>query len=142
MFHAHQDTKTSQLNCFSITFAIIWAIFHFQLLATILCLIPPHSQFSLFPSFQLHRQKLRKQINNSRKINTLYILITFYKLLSTMSRKIFHALLIFHFTSTHLASSSFLFFLWKAFTTEFSCSVKPERTETKGVGGGGEKMLN
>lgn len=28
-----------------------------------------------------HRRKLRKQINNSRKINTLYIHITFYKLL-------------------------------------------------------------
>ena len=132
MFRAHQDTKTSHLNCFSITFAIICAIFHFQFFATILCLIPPRSQFSTSHSLQFHRQKLRKQINNSRKINTLYILITFYKLLSTMSRKIFHALLIFHFTSTHLASSSF--FLWKAFTTEFSCSVKPERSETKGGG--------
>ena len=133
MFRAHQDTKTSQLNCFSITFAIICAIFHFQLLATILCLIPLHSQFFPSLSLQLHRQKLRKQINNSRKINTLYILITFYKLLSTMSRKIFHALLIFHFTSTHLPSSSFPFFM-KSFYNRIFLFSKARENRNGGRG--------
>lgn len=94
---------------------------------------PPFSCSPTVLSLQFHRQKLRKQINNSRKINTLYIHITFYKLLSTMSRKVFHALLIFHFLRLPLLSFFFLVKLlqWN-FRLHFALE-KRENVKLKGV---------
>lgn len=82
LYFAHQDTTTSQPNCFNKTFTIICVIFHFIVFSnnffSFTFISTPPSRHSLsmraFLAPLYHRRKLRKQINNSRKINTHNIL--------------------------------------------------------------------